>query len=565
MMIVNPVIVEPLTAEWQQVWDRMNECTDEVDSAESAIAKIRAEGAALFKADHTKAKAGEKERQREITALRGRITRARTKAQELHESFLERLHTFRILDPACGSGNFLYLSLLALKDLEHRANLEAEALGLKRRPPRVGPEAVRGIEINRYAAELARVSIWIGEIQWMRRNGFDAGRNPILRPLGSIECRDALLEHDPETNKWSKADWPNSDVIIGNPPFLGSRKIVPELGKEYTATLRRLYKESVPKGADLVCFWFARTGCLIQSLAADRVGLVATNSIAGGASRRVLDEISACARIYRAWRDEPWTVEGAAVRVALICFGRKAETLPAMLDGQDCPEITADLRSIAFHGQIDVASITKLTPNSEISFQGIVPRSSVNKATAERLGLPEASFVVIGDVGREMLAAPTNPNGMTNERVVFPYLIAQDITQRPKDRFIVDFNELDENEAALFEMPFGVIAPVREHRAAMSQPEALTFWWKHWRSRPEMRAAISDLSRFIATPRVAKHRVFVWVNPPSIADNAVVVMARDDDTTFGILHSKFHELWSLRMCTWLGVGNDPRYTPNNLL
>src|SRR5690606_2582287 len=136
-----------------------------------------------------------------------------------HSEFIERLRNFRVLDPACGSGNFLYLSLLALKDLEHRANLDAEAMGLPRGFPRVGPEAVKGIEINPYAAELARVSIWIGEIQWMRRNGFDASRNPVLRPLESIECRDALIEKDMVSGQWHATDWPACDVIIGNPPF----------------------------------------------------------------------------------------------------------------------------------------------------------------------------------------------------------------------------------------------------------------------------------------------------------------------------------------------------------
>ena len=123
-----------------------------------------------------------------------------------------------MLDPACGSGNFLYLALLALKDIEHRVAIEAETLGLAREFPRIGPEAVKGIEINPYAAELARVTVWIGEIQWMRRNGFDVGRNPILKPLDTIECRDAILNED-----GSEAQWPKADVVIGNPPFLGAQ------------------------------------------------------------------------------------------------------------------------------------------------------------------------------------------------------------------------------------------------------------------------------------------------------------------------------------------------------
>ena len=114
-------------------------------------------------------------------------------AKGLHAKFIDRLRNFRVLDPACGSGNFLYLSLLAFKDLEHRANLDAEGLGLGRFAPSVGPEGVLGIELNTYAAELARVSIWIGEIQWMRQNGYAIADRPILKPLDNIENRDALL------------------------------------------------------------------------------------------------------------------------------------------------------------------------------------------------------------------------------------------------------------------------------------------------------------------------------------------------------------------------------------
>jgi len=120
-------------------------------------------------------------------------TRALDAAEVIHEAFIERLANFRVLDPACGSGNFLYVALQALKDIEHRANLDAEALGLHRGFPRVGPECVLGIELNPYAAKLARISVWIGEIQWMRRNGFDAAKDPILRPVETIECRDAVL------------------------------------------------------------------------------------------------------------------------------------------------------------------------------------------------------------------------------------------------------------------------------------------------------------------------------------------------------------------------------------
>jgi len=211
MQIVRPVIVEPLEAEWAATKAQI----------ETALAKAEAaKGAAR--------------------------TRAEGEARRIMAEWRERLHRFRVLDPACGSGNFLYLSLLALKDIEHRANLEAEQLGLPREFPRLGPENVLGIELNPYAAELARVSVWIGEIQWMRRNGFAAATNPVLRSLDTIENRDAVL--DEATGQ--RALWPEADVVVGNPPFLGASRMISELGDAYTASLRKAWPQ-VPGFADL--------------------------------------------------------------------------------------------------------------------------------------------------------------------------------------------------------------------------------------------------------------------------------------------------------------------------
>ena len=232
----------------------------------------------------------------------------------------------RVLDPACGSGNFLYLALKALKDIEFRVNFEAQELGLPPAFPLVGPECVKGIEINPFAAELARVSVWIGEIQWMREKNFGVSDNPILKPLETIECRDALLNND-----GTEAEWPEAEVIIGNPPFLGGKKLLGVLGSEYVTKLRDRYEGQVPEFADFVCFWFEKARSNIDDGRAIRVGLVATNSIRGGASRSVLDAIQITAPIFEAWSDEPWVLDGAAVRVSIVGFGRC--TSLARLDG----------------------------------------------------------------------------------------------------------------------------------------------------------------------------------------------------------------------------------------
>lgn len=505
MQIVEPVIVLPLLAEWESVKSR-----------------IQAEFA---RADNARSKSS--------------ATKARNEAQRLRAEFGERLLNFRVLDPACGSGNFLYLALLELKNLEHRVNLEAEAMGFQREFPRIGPEAVRGIELNPYAAELARVSVWIGEIQWMRRNGFDANRNPILKPLSTIENRDSVLAPD-----GSRADWPDVDAIIGNPPFIGNKKMIAELGEEYTIALRRAWN-SVPGGVDFVCYWFAKAWEMMQAGRLTRVGLVSTNSIRGGANRTVLRPVVEKGRIYDAWADEPWTVDGAAVRVSLVCFdGRKGD--PARLNGVDVTEVFSDLT--AARSGVDLTSAARLAKAAGIAFQGPV-----------KVG----PFDVDGELAREWLALPSNPNGRRNAEVVRPLLNGMDITRRPSGRWIIDFGTMTEAEASLFEAPF---EHVRHHvkplRDTNRDPQRKQFWWRLGRSGGDMREAVSTLNRAIFTPRVAKHRLFVWATNSTVPDSAVVVIARDDDTTFGILHSRFHELWSLRMGTFLGVGNDPRYTPS---
>ncbi len=246
MRIVEPVIVRPLLAEWEAV------------KAEIAAGLERAEAAGPG-------------------AVR---TRRRGEAERRFRAFLERLRGFVVLDPACGSGNFLYLALHALKDLEHRVQLDAEAMGLAREFPAVGPANVRGIEVNAYAAELARVSVWVGEIQWMRRNGFRESHDPVLKPLETIECRDAVLTAD-----GGEPEWPEADVVIGNPPFLGSSRIRSALGDAYTNDLHRVYEDRVPGAADLVCYWFHKAGRLVAQGTLAPAWWRRTRSGAGAAAR----------------------------------------------------------------------------------------------------------------------------------------------------------------------------------------------------------------------------------------------------------------------------------------
>ncbi len=461
------------------------------------------------------------------------------KAVALYQAFLERLRNFRVLDPACGSGNFLYLSLRALKDLEHRVILEAEALGLHREFPGVGPETVHGIEINPYAAELARVTIWIGDIQWMLEHGFNVARNPILRPLETIEQRDAILNPDD-----TEPEWPEADVIVGNPPFLGGSKLLRELGEEYVSRLRKLYKGRVSGGADLVTYWYEKARVQIETGKAKYAGLVATNSIRGGANRKVLERIVETGEIFEAWADEPWVNEGAAVRVSLVCFGQERHGRPVKLDGKSVVSIHPNLTT----GEgVNIAQAVRVPENANVCFMG-----------ASKKG----PFDIPGELARQWLNLP-NPHGKPNSEVLRPLWNGLDLTRRPRDVWVIDFGaEMSEDEAALYEAPFAyVVEQVKPVREKNRREAYRKYWWRHAEPRPGMRQALVHLPRYIATPEVAKHRLFVWMHLAVLPDQKLYAIARSDDTTIGILHSRFHGLWALRMGSWHGKGNDPRYTP----
>lgn len=512
MRIIDPVIISPLAEDWENVKLHISEALDKSKKIKDKYHKI---------------------------------------AQTRFYEFLEKLRNFVVLDPACGSGNFLYLALKSLKDLEKRANLEAEMLGLQRQVSiEVSPANVRGIELDPYAAELARVTVWIGEIQWMLKNGYDLNRQPILKPLDHIENRDALLDE-----LGNEASWPQADVIVGNPPFLGSRKMIPEFGETYVTNLRRKFSKRVPKGADFVCFWFGKAWDLISKGELVRVGLVGTNSITGGSSRKVLEPIASAEGIIEAWPNEPWVLDGASVRVAIVTFSKYSAS--HRINGQIVPKISADLRKSS--DDFAPEKLLRLNENQGVSFQGIVARSSVSKKKAKLHNLPSASFVTTGQAARDMLVKSGNPNGLPNSAVVLPLLTGDDITARPLDRFIVNFSGLSEAEACQFAAPYSYIEPVKAHRALMTQAKALETWWQPWRPRDTMRAALKDLSRFIVVPATSKYRIFKWSKAPTHIDHAVIVFAKSDDVTFGILHSKIHELWSLRTGTTLE--DRPRYTP----
>ena len=538
--IIDPLITEPLTAKWQIVKAEMLEF----------LAKEKTVKTAAAKKQHHKA------------------------AQDLYFGYLEQLRNFRVLDAACGSGNFLYLSLHALKDLEHAAQLDAETLGFQKQILlSTGTDNILGMEINEYAAELARVTVWIGDLQWSQRNGRLFDKNPILRSLDGIQHKDALLNSDGTETKWAKAD-----VIVGNPPFLGDKKMLKELGDDYVAKLRKCYKGRVAGGADLVCYWFDKARKQIESGKTQAAGLVSTNSIRGGSNRTVLDNICKKLTIFEAWSDENWFDNGAAVRVSMVCFGVRAGaragvragSKPALNDNRLDTSYSEKggrvtnppLRTMRLNGQPVAVIHADLTAgNGEENTNITQAKILLENAKTSFIGTQKSgAFDVTGEMARVWLTQP-NPNGKPNSEVVKPWSNGMDITRRSSDTWIIDFGvSMTEADASLFELPFEhILENVKPVRIGKREEKANEKWWIHQRSRPELRKEIAPLKRFIATPRVSKHRFFVWLPVAVLPDTRLTVIARSDDTTFGILHSRFHQLWSLATCSWHGVGNDPTY------
>ncbi len=461
----------------------------------------------------------------------------RAKALAVHEAFLVRLRGVRVLDPACGSGNFLYIALRKLKDLEYdQTGWASVTFGIPMAFPQVGPEAVLGIEVNPYAAELARIAIWIGEIQWHLAHGFAYRRDPVLRPLDGIECRDALLDLSDPANP-REAEWPPAEFIVGNPPFLGGKMMRANLGDAYVDQLFEVYDGLVPREADLVAYWHEKARSAIGSRQTKRAGLLATQGIRGGASRKVLERIKETGDIFFAYADEPWVLSGAAVHISFVGQDDGSDT-DRRLDGMPVLAINADLTT-----GVDLTRAVRLRENAGLSFMG---------------DTKGGAFDIDDATGRRLLAVP-NPDGRSNADVVLPWVNGKDITDRRRGMWIIDFGiGMTEREAALYEAPFEYVRTAVKAERERSR-SVISTWWQHERPRPDMRAALSRMPRYLATPNVTKHRLFVWLDARTLPDHQLIAFAREDDYTMGVLHSRVHELWALAQGTQLETR--PRYTP----
>ena len=227
-LVVEPVVMTPLRREWEETRQEINDLLDEEDADEA---------------------------------------RARL------DAFRERLASVRVLDPACGSGNFLYIALRLLLDLEREVIDFAAVQGWHGLTPMVQPDQMLGLEINHYAAELARTALWIGYIQWHQANGFPYTQRPILTPLDTIRQTDAILDFTDLENP-AEPEWPAAEFVVGNPPFLGGKLLRTGLSDEYVDALFAQYNGKVPAEADLVCYWFDKAQREIETGSVKRAGLL---------------------------------------------------------------------------------------------------------------------------------------------------------------------------------------------------------------------------------------------------------------------------------------------------
>ena len=481
------------------------------------------------------------------TAQRGQLT-----------AFQGKLAAVTVLDPACGSGNFLYVALQLLLGLEKEIIAAAAQLGWTF-APKVSVRQLRAIELNAYAFELAQVSVQIGYLQWRRDNGFDNDSSPVLQNLTGFENKDALLNETfrkkPQTLKAAQAEehggqdelfkvyteraWPECDVIVGNPPFLGTKKLRGELGDGYVKELFNIFGDRIPNFSDLCCYWFEKARQQIEDGNCKRAGLLATQGIRGGLNREVLNRIKKTGNIFFALSDHDWILAGANVHVSMVGFDNGVESA-RLLDGEVVASINPNLTSAA-----DITKAIRLTANRAFGF--------IADVKAGQFDLHESAML-------PMLHEP-NPHGRPNSDVLVPWVNSLDVLRRPRKFWIVDFGPDGSHEfAAHYAAPYEkALADVYPLRAKVKRKAYRDYWWLHAEPCAEMRAQIYPLRRFLVTTTVSKHRVFAWLYAPTLPDHQLVAFGTDDDYCFGVLHSRFHEVWALKQGTRLETR--PRYTP----
>lgn len=529
------------------------------------------------------------------TSKTGRTSKkARDQAIARLHAFRRELASVRVLDPACGSGNFLYVALKEMKRLEgelHRALIAAgdQQVWLDLPGDTVHPAQFFGIEIKPWAAKIAELVLWIGYLQWQVSSGrMQQTPEPLLQDLKHIENRDALINwesEEPVLDEHGKpqmvakgvskkrgersmapltrlvgvkiAEWPPADFIVGNPPFLGNKRMSDVLGPSYVSALRTAFAE-VPKTADLVMYWWERCAELIRLGQLRRFGLVTTNSITGTFNRKIVATAldNKGVRLTYAIADHPWYDEGAAVRIAMTVGAvHSIPDLPAVgvvLD--ESRTCSNELEQIQVSERVGVdiqanlsvgaklAMARPLKANQGVCFQGVNLVGEGFRLTPQE----------VESLGYKLGALPP---------VIRPYSIGRDLVQRAEERYVIDFlgtssDVAREKYPQLWERLSRLVYPERQKNNRESRKKN---WWLFGEPVPKWRRAALGLTRYIATSRTAKHRVFTFLSSVTLPDTKLVAIAIDDSSLLALISSHIHVTWAMRAGGWLGVGNDSTY------
>lgn len=523
-------------------------------------------------------------------------------ARAVVKRFHDGLCKIRVLDPACGTGNFLYVAMELMKRLEGEVFDFLHLLGEPGEPLQtVDPHQFIGIEKNPRAAPIAELVLWIGYIQWwFRTRERSVFQEPILRKFDNIKVGDAVLAHDreellkdergrpitrqdPDARKlhpitgelqpdpdarlpvWRYVNpripkWPEADFIIGNPPFIGGKDLRAELGDGYVEALWKSRGKKTDS-IDFVMYWWdmAASILLAKGSRLRRFGFITTNSITQKFSRRVIEKHLSARQplsLVYATPDHPWLKQSgkAAVRIAMTvaeagsCEGVLAQVTSEDRLDTDAPVVALETRVGRINSDLtvgtDLASLRQLASNGKICSRGVQLMGDGFIVTAQQA----ASL----GMGRE--------KGL--EQHIRPYRNGRDLAGAPRGVFVIDLFGLSEAEVrkrfpAVYQH---VLTHVKPERDVNNRATYRTNWWIFGEPRKDIRPALVGLPRYIATVETAKHRFFQFLDAEILPDNMLVAIASSDAFHLGVLSSRLHVAWALATGGWLGVGNDPRYS-----
>lgn len=504
----------------------------------------------------------------------------------LVRAFHHKLCTTRVLDPACGTGNFLYVALELMKKLEGEVLQTLNALGdtqgalVLAGDESVDPHQFLGLELNPRAAAIAELVVWIGYLQWHYRNHESHPAEPILRAFSNInfgrrEGYDAVLTWDgyPVPNvevrdgktvetypNARRPEWPEAEFIVGNPPFIGGKDLRSRMAPGYAEALRQAHPQ-MNESADFVMYWWDHAAELLarKKTPLRRFGLVTTNSISQVFQRRVMERhfnAKPPISLVFAIPDHPWTKatkDSAAVRIAMTVGtpgshdGIVADvTAETGLDTDD-PTLRFDKRSGRINSDlttgIDVTKAQSLLSSHGLSSPG--------------MKLHGSGFILSTTEARHLGLGATDGT----ERYLRPYRNGRDLTARSRQAYVIDLFGLSESDArqkfpALYQHVLATVKPERDRNNRSYYRE---YWWIFGEPRRELRPALSGLDRYVVTIETSKHRIFQFLDSAILPDNKLIAIASRDAEILAILGSRIHTHWATVAGGWLGLGNDPVY------